>query len=104
MLTVQRTTVAALLLSTAMAAGALAAGPSSNGCPPGQQATAGQGGAANLATQGAQNAEVPGTQKSEGEGTDYYAIHGLQKSEGQDQSAGSAPKPWPSTQATAPCQ
>ena len=69
---IPKTTLAALLLSTTIAAGALAASP----CPPGLQKTEGEGGTAFSATHG--------VQKTEGEGgTAYTAQGGVQKTEGE---------------------
>ncbi len=70
--TTRNAAVVALVFSTTLATGAMAASPAP--CPPGLQKTEGEGGAVHTAAHG--------VQKTEGEGTDWYATHGLQKSEG----------------------
>jgi hypothetical protein len=89
----RQTAVVALLLSTTIAGAALAANPSSTGCPPGTQKTEGEGGSAALAARGTQKTEgeggsaalaARGTQKTEGEGgSAALAARGTQKTEGE---------------------
>ena len=97
MLATRKTTLAALLFSTTIAAGALAASP----CPPGLQKTEGEGGTAYTAQGGVQKTEgeggtaysaAHGVQKTEGEGgTAYSVAHGVQKTAGTEQAGTSCP-------------
>jgi hypothetical protein len=74
MLSTRNITIAALVVGTTIATGVLAASPNTTGCPSGVQRTEGEGGTAYSAKYG--------VQKTEGERTDYYAVHRIQKSEG----------------------
>ena len=74
MLPTRKTTLAALLLSTTMAAGALAASPSPAGCQPGVQKTEGEGGTSFTSA---------GVKKTEGEGGTSFTSAGVKKTEGE---------------------
>ena len=90
---------AALLLTTALATGALAASP---GCGPGVQKTDGEGGTTATANglqktegEGGTTATANGLQKTEGEGGTGATANGLQKTEGEGSTTRLAATPCP---------